>query len=321
MLEQQIGQNETNLVYKQSLSTEELKKKVLDRDPVDAAMTMVERAAQIEQSYKSIDNNYSGLIGTLRKYFDIAGITSFEQRLNIRVSRASKTLRALESIVEVGVRESSSASRKLSEVETKQCYAYALMGRYESMISELDQKIEEKKQQYDQMIRIASNNPEGFGYETVAEEINNLRVDRASLKDEYDESAVVVMECESQQSYLNSRKAIVDAQVNKARTAALKGRIGVNGLKVHTDKTTSPYKVASAIQSQERQTQEISRLSEQLGELVEETIGVYKGLDISAIEDNISSARTARLRKGVEEERDIWGAKAKEIMEAKRLAS
>lgn len=307
-------------VYNPRLSTEELERRAFQVNAVDSATTMAERAAEIEKSYRAIDSDYTGILGTAMMFLDNIGVTSFETRLKSRINRSKGTKRALEGIVEDGLRQSMETARMISGTETRQSYAYALMSRYETMMGEIRGKIAEKQRQYEELVAMSIGNPEELGYEQVAEELSELNLDLTRIKGRYDEAAVVVVQSEYQASQLKSKKAIVDAAINKSRTSALKAGIAIKTAEVHTDNRISPYRVASSIQAQEMQSAEMGKINEELGSLVERTLAAYQGLDISSIDTSREDERTQRILQSVSEERDTLGLRAKRIMEAKRAS-
>jgi len=298
---------------------EELEQKVFQGSGMDSVQNMAEQSARIQKRYRAVGNEYIGWIGAAKQLADTVGLTSFETRLKRKIQVGKKHTRELEAIVREGSSQASALTREIAQTNTKQIYAKALMTKYTDMMTEIDDTVEAKDRQYDQMIN--GSDFESSDSATLADEIHQLGVDRGAIRESYDKASIVIIQGQSSLATLTAKKAMLEHEVMKTRASMLKGQVQIGRAECNTKTQTSPYRVAKSIYKTEVSTNVLGTLNSELGGLMEEMSEVLSGLTIDDLEDHTENTRTTKLQGMVNEERDVWGAKAKKIMDAKRSAS
>lgn len=327
MVNDQITEQETLPRYAGVTPTRKLEEIVFRNGGVDSASDVYQQLRAIETEFQNIGidgNRYNGAIGSVRRKIDEIGyklgLINPEDRLEKAGENARKVSGSLERMVSKGTQESARIAKQTAELEMKQIYAYALMGRYEAMIGEIEGKAEEKTREYDNIVRKSMEDPDVQGYETIAGEINRLNADKVEIQSKLYEAAQVVRQCERNLKSIQKKKGAVDFQVDTARFA--KGKIQglIEDLDIYANNPVKPQRVAELVLYEEQQSRVLHGLVEKLDGMFDRQIEAYEGLTIDNPEDPERDKRTGQLVSRISTQRDEIIAQAKQVMEAKKAS-
>ena len=327
MVQEQTMLQEEKPRYNETTPTRKLEDIVFRNGGVDSASDVYLQLKSIETEFQNIGidgSRYNGAIGNVRKKIDEIGYKlgwiNPEDRLKKIGENARKVSVSLENMVSKGTQESGKIAKQTAEIQMKQVYAFALIGRYEGMINEIEGKAEEKTREYDEVVRKSMDDPDVQGYEIIAGEINSLNADKVEIESKLYEAAQVVRQCERNLKSVQKKKGAIDFQVDTARFA--KGKIQglIEDLGIYSNNPINPQKIAELVLYEEQQSRTLHDLVGKLDGLFDKQIEAYDGLTIDNLEDPERDEKTEGLCNRVSTQRDEIIAQAKKCMEAKRAS-